>query len=66
MEQLFVVSILFLFLTTSRASDDRELESLTIQIEENIPTHKCNQTLENLRVSFSLRKMCSKLPANPF
>ena len=32
---------------------EARLNSLTVQLDEKLPTGECNQTLENLKVSFS-------------
>ena len=58
MEKLFLV-IVTLF-TVCAASVER-LESLSVQMGENISTDKCNQTLENIQVRFAFEKTLGKL-----
>jgi hypothetical protein len=48
MEKLVVIGV---FAVIAMASSV-ELGSLSVRIEEKLPTHKCNQTLENIQVSF--------------
>ena len=57
MLKLFLV-IVTLF-TVSAASVEK-LESLSVQIGENISTQKCNQTLENIQVRFAFEKTLEK------
>ena len=47
MEKLFLMAVALI--TVCAASVER-LESLSVQIGENISTQKCNQTLKNIQV----------------
>ena len=56
MEKIFLI-LVFVLLNAwgnqcKEGFEDR-LNSLTVQLDEKLPTGECNQTLENLKVSFS-------------
>ena len=55
MEKLFLMAVALI--TVCAASVER-LESLSVQIGENISTQKCNQTLENIQVTFASGISC--------
>ena len=56
MEKIFLI-LVFVLLNAwgNQCEEDFEarLNSLTVQLDEKLPTGECNQTLENLKVSFS-------------
>ena len=53
MEKMFLVFVLLSVLGVycETGLEDR-LNSLTVELDEKLPTTECNQTLENLQVSF--------------
>ena len=56
MEKIFSI-LVFVLLNAGGNQCEEGLEarlgSLTVELDEKLPTGECNQTLENLKVSFS-------------
>ena len=56
MEKIFLILVFVLLNAWGNQCEDGfedRLNSLTVQLDEKLPTGECNQTLENLKVSFS-------------
>ena len=53
MEKMFLVFVLLSVLGVYCEEDlEARLNGLTVELDEKLPTGECNQTLENLQVSF--------------
>ena len=63
-QKLIMLKLLLVIVTlfTVSAASVEKLESLSVQIGENISTQKCNQTLENIQVRLALQKTLVNLP----
>ena len=61
-QKLIMLKLLLVIVTlfTVSAASVEKLESLSVQIGENILTQKCNQTLENIQVRFAFEKTLEK------
>lgn len=56
MEKIFLILVFVLLNAWGNQCEEgfeARLNSLTVQLDEKLPTGECNQTLENLKVSFS-------------
>ena len=53
MEKMFLVFVLLSVLGVYCEEElEARLNGLTVELDEKLPTKECNQTLENLQVSF--------------
>ena len=56
MEKIFLILVFVLlnaWVNQCEEGFEERLNSLTVELDEKLPTGECNQTLENLKVSFS-------------